>query len=253
MATSVVLLHGGSTSSRQWDLVVERLTAPALALDVPGRGDRPADVATLTLPQALDSLAADVGAADPVILVAHSSGGLLVPGLVERLGRQVRRVVLIAASVTEDGGTGMDCMKPHHAEGLRILRAAAGRGAARAVTPASPPPIERMRTIWGTSLTDEQIAFVTHPSRWVSDTINFYDQPLDWSAVRTLPCQYVLTVRDTSVPAELQEVMASRAAAAVVPLDSGHLPHVTMPGVIAALCDGAAADVDRHACPEENR
>jgi len=110
-----------------------------------------------------------------------------------------------------------------------------------------------MRTIWGTSLTDEQIAFVTHPSRWVSDTINFYDQPLDWSAVRTLPCQYVLTVRDTSVPAELQEVMASRAAAAVVPLDSGHLPHVTMPGVIAALCDGAAADVDRHACPEENR
>jgi pimeloyl-ACP methyl ester carboxylesterase len=248
-----VLLHGGSTSSRQWDLVVERLSAPALALDVPGRGDRPADVATLTLPQALDSLAADVGAADHVVLVAHSSGGLLVPGLVERLGGRVRRVVLIAASVTEDGGTGMDCMKPHHAEGLRALRAAAERGAARAVTPAAPPPLERMRTLWGTSLTDAQIAFVAHPSRWVSDTINFYDQPLDWSAVRTLPCQYVLTVRDTSVPPELQEVMASRAAAAVVPLDSGHLPHVTMPDLIAAICDGAAADADRHTCPEENR
>lgn len=65
MTTSVVLLHGGGTSARQWDLVVE-----------------------------------------PVIPVAHSSGGLLVPGLADRLGRRVRRVLLIAASVTVDGGTG---------------------------------------------------------------------------------------------------------------------------------------------------
>jgi pimeloyl-ACP methyl ester carboxylesterase len=248
------MLHGGGTSARQWDLVLERMTAPALALDVPGRGDRPADVERLTLPQALDSLASDVGAADagtagPVILVAHSSGGLLVPGLVDRLGRRVRRVILLAASVTTDGGTGMDCMKPRHAEGLRAMRAASRRGVARAVTPPDPPPAERLRTAWGTSLTDEQIAFVTHPSRWVSDTINFYDEPLDWSAVRELPCTYVLTVHDTAVPPELQEVMASRVAAAVIPLASGHLPHVTMPDVIAALCDGAAADADRHDGP----
>lgn len=253
MAASVVFVHGGSTSSRQWDLVVERLAAPALALDVPGRGDRPADVETLTLSQALDSLEADAGSADPLVLVAHSSGGLLVPGLVDRLGGRVRRVILIAASVTKDGGTGMDCMKPHHAEGLRTLRAAAERGAARAVTPTAPPPPERLRTLWGTPLTDEQIAFVSHPYRWVSDTINFYDERLDWSAVRRLPCQYVLTVRDTSVPPALQEVMAARAAAAVVPLDSGHLPHVTMPGVVAALCDGAAADADRQRAQEEDR
>jgi len=81
LTTSVVFLHGGGTSARQWDLVLERMTAPALALDVPGRGDRPADVERLTLSQALDSLAADAGTAGPVILVAHSSGGLLVPGL----------------------------------------------------------------------------------------------------------------------------------------------------------------------------
>jgi pimeloyl-ACP methyl ester carboxylesterase len=233
--------------------VVERLTAPALALDVPGRGNRPADVETLTHSQALDSLVADVGAADPVILVVHSSGGLLVPGLTGRLGGRVRRVVLIAASVTKDGGTGMDCMKPHHAERLRAMRAAAAQGAARLATPPKPPPHERLRTLWGTTLTDEQIAFVAHPSRWISDTINFYDEPLDWSAVRELPCQYLLTVHDTSVPPALQEVMASRAAAAIVPLNSGHLPHVTMPGVIAALCDGAAADVDRQRAGEEDR
>jgi alpha-beta hydrolase superfamily lysophospholipase len=88
-----------------------------------------------------------------VVLVAHSSGGLLVPGLVERLGNRVRRVLL--------------------------------------------------------------------------------------------PRSYVLTVHDTAVPAEMQEKMAARGAFPVVPLASGHLPHVTMPEVIAALCDGAAAEVDR--------
>jgi pimeloyl-ACP methyl ester carboxylesterase len=227
--------------------VAERLTAPSLALNVPGRGDRPADVATLTLAEALASLAADAGgpSGDPVVLVAHSSGGLLVPGLVDLLGGRVRRVILIAASVTPDGGTGMDCMKPRHADRLRAQRAAALRGEVRAVTPADPPPAERARTAWGTSMTDEQIAFTIHPSRWVSDTINFYDEPLDWSAVRALPCCYLMTVHDTAVPPDLQRVMAARVTDAVVPLPSGHLPHVTIPEVIAALCDGAAAEVDR--------
>jgi pimeloyl-ACP methyl ester carboxylesterase len=247
VAASVALLHGGGTSARQWDLVAGRMTAPTAALDVPGRGDRPADVETLTMAQALESLAADLGgpSGEPVVLVAHSSGGLLVPGLVDRLGGRVRRLILIAASVPEDGGTGMDCMKPRHADRVRAIIEAARRGEMRAVTPADPPPADRARTAWGTSMTDEQLAFVIHPSRWVSDTYNFYAEPLDWSAVRKLPGCYVLTVHDTAVPPDMQKVMAARVTDAIVPLASGHLPHVTMPEVIAALCDGAAADVDR--------
>jgi pimeloyl-ACP methyl ester carboxylesterase len=255
LGSSIVLLHGGGTTARQWDWVASRLTAPALALDVPGRGDRPADLERLTLTEALDSLAADAmaGGPGPVVLVAHSSGGLLVPGLTARLGQRVRAVLLIAASVTADGGTGMDCMKPRHADGLRAMRAAAARGATRAVTPADPPPPDRVRTAWGTALTDEQIAFATDPSRWVSDTVNFYDEPLDWSAVRRLPCHYVMTLRDTAVPPELQEVMAARVTTSVIPLAAGHLPHVTMPGVVAALCDGVAASVDRREAGQSAR
>jgi pimeloyl-ACP methyl ester carboxylesterase len=247
VATSVILLHGGGTSARQWDLVTARMTASVAALDVPGRGDRPADVETLTLTRALDSLAADAGGAGggPVVLVAHSSGGLLVPGLVDRLGGRVRRVVLIAASVPPDGGSGLDCMKSRHADRVKATIQAARRGEGRAVTPADPPPAERARTAWGTAMTDEQIAFTIHPSRWVSDTYNFYDQPLDFSAVRKLPCYYVLTVHDTAVPPALQQVMASRVTGSVWPVASGHLPHVTLPDMIAALCDGVALDTDR--------
>ena len=43
--------------------------------------------------------------------------------------------------------------------------------------------------------------------------------------------------------------MAARVTTTVFPLASGHLPHVTVPDAIAALCDGVAADVDRHERP----
>ncbi|HET6953100.1 MAG TPA: alpha/beta fold hydrolase [Acidimicrobiales bacterium] len=84
---TAVFIHGGATSARCWDLVRDRV-AGSLAVNVPGREDRPADLGTLTVDQAARSLAADIDAAGPtrIVLVAHSSGGLFVPGVIDRLG-----------------------------------------------------------------------------------------------------------------------------------------------------------------------
>jgi pimeloyl-ACP methyl ester carboxylesterase len=73
---TAVLIHGGATTARCWDLVRDRITG-SLAVNVPGREDRPADLGTLTVDQAARSLAADIEAAGParVVLVAHSSAG----------------------------------------------------------------------------------------------------------------------------------------------------------------------------------
>jgi pimeloyl-ACP methyl ester carboxylesterase len=247
MTTGVILVHGGATSGRQWDLVTDLLRAPSHAVDLPGRGTRPADIATVTFDEACDSVAADAKRleADGLVLVAHSSGGLLLPGLVARLGGSVRHVVLIAASVTDDGGSGMDAMKPQHADGLRAQWAKAAETGVPFLTPAEPPSIESQRATWGEGMTDEQLAFVTHPSRWIADTTAFYEEPLDWTQVRALPATYILTLRDKAVPARLQESMAAKVGATVVPLDTGHLVAVTHPGVIAALLDGIARNIDR--------
>jgi pimeloyl-ACP methyl ester carboxylesterase len=106
-----VLIHGGGSTGRFWDRLLPYLDQPALAVDMPGRNGKPADFATLTVDDEVASVVADVRAAalaDPVILVAHSSGGLVVPGVVEGLGDRVTHIVLSAALVPAEGACGVD-------------------------------------------------------------------------------------------------------------------------------------------------
>jgi pimeloyl-ACP methyl ester carboxylesterase len=123
-----VLIHGGGATGRFWDRLRPLLDRPALAVDLPGRAGKAADLGTLSVEQETASVVADIRAdvpTGPVVLVAHSSGGLVVPGVVEALEGRVGAVVLNAALVPTEGGCGIDCMKPRHREGLVATREAA--------------------------------------------------------------------------------------------------------------------------------
>src|SRR4029450_10004120 len=111
-----VLVHGGGMSGAYWDVLRPQLERPSLAPDLPGRRDKPADPMTLTVDECVRSFADDVRAGDPgdIVLVAHSSGGLVAPGIAAELADRVRHVVLDVAQVPPDGGTGLDAMKESH-------------------------------------------------------------------------------------------------------------------------------------------
>ncbi|HEY8218448.1 MAG TPA: alpha/beta fold hydrolase, partial [Acidimicrobiia bacterium] len=91
-APTFVLIHGGAMSGAYWDLLLPHLRHPALAVDLPGRAGKPADLMALTVDDCVRSVVADVDAArlGDVILVAHSSGGLFTPGVAASLGQRVR-------------------------------------------------------------------------------------------------------------------------------------------------------------------
>lgn len=233
-----LLVHGGATTGRFWDRLVPELNAPTLAVDLPGRGDKPADLADLTLDQCAESVLEDVDATrvDDVVIVAHSSGALVVPRVVAGLPGRVRYVLLSAGSVPPEGGTGLDCMKASHRQRIEAALAWAGEHGEVITTPGAPDDPELMREAYGERLDDTTLAYVTDPVRSVPDSLNVYYQPVWWEPVRGVSITYVKNARDRPVPPDLQDEMAGRLVdAEVVTLDCGHIPAITRPAELAGL------------------
>ena len=240
-----LLIHGGGSTARFWDRLLPYLDQPALAVDLPGRNGKVADFATLSVDDEVASVLADVEAAgitDPIIVVAHSSGGLVVPGVVAGLGDRVARVVLSAALIPTEGGCGIDCMKPSHREGL-VASVEAARRDGTVITlpgaPADPEPFRR--TYGGDPLDDDTLAFMVDPVRCVPDTVHHYFQPVHWSTAATVPVTYLLNTRDRPVRPEAQEEMVTHLPRPpkIIRLDTGHIPAVTDPEGFAELLRSA--------------
>ncbi len=236
-----VLVHGGGSSARFWDRLIPLVDRPALAVDLPGRGAHPADLATITVGHEVASVVADVRAAGldgPLVLVAHSSGGLVVPGVVDRLDGQVTHVVLNAALIPPEGGCGLDGMKPHHAEGLRAAVEALGPDGPAITLPGAPEDPEPFRHAYGgPPLTDDELAYMTDPARCVPDGVHHYFQPVRWSEAGAVPVTYVVNEQDRPITPAMQEEMITRLPhpPTVLRLGGGHLPAVTDAPAFAAI------------------
>jgi len=242
-AVTYLLIHGGGSTGRFWDRVVPLLDGPALAIDLPGRNGKPGDVGLTTVDDEVASVVADVeaaGIADPIVVVAHSSGALPVPGVVAALqsaGHVVDRIVLNGALVPAEGDLGIDCMKPHHREGLLwAVEDAKGRGEVIRML-GVPDDVESLRSAYGGDpLSDDDLAFAASPERCVPDGVHHYFQPIRWSQVDGVPVTYVLNERDRPVSTSMQEVMAARVSSPdqIVRFPGGHCPAITAPAFLAA-------------------
>ncbi len=228
-----LLVHGGGSTGRTWDRLVPHLDRPAVAVDLPGRAGVPGDLASIGVEDEVAHVVAVARTVDgPLTVVAHSSGGLVAPGVVAALDGRVERVVLVAALVPPEGGCALDCLKPAHRDGL-VAAVAAGP----VTLPGAPTDPEPFRTAYGGDpLTDDELAFVVDPVRCVPDGVHHYFQPVHWSRAGAVPVTYALTLRDRPVRTERQREMAARLpAATIVELDTGHLPMVTHPALLAPV------------------
>jgi pimeloyl-ACP methyl ester carboxylesterase len=244
--TAFLLLHGGGTTGRFWDRLLEHLPGPVLAPDFPGRGAHPKPISDLTVDGGSASVLRDVaawGVDDELVVVAHSSGGLFTPGIVAGLHSRVRAVVLNAASVPSEGGFGIECMKPRHREGLELARRMARESGQTIDTgPPKTDPEEYRDAYGGLPLTDEECAFVADPVRAVTDSVDVYFQPVHWSLV-DIPITYLVNEDDRPTPRDLQLEMAGRLPKppTIKHLQCGHVPEVTIPAALAAEIVAAAS------------
>ncbi len=236
-----MLLHGGNNTARVWERLQPLLGAPSLAVDLPGRSDRPADLATLTLDDVAVSIRDDVETwnnENRLIIVAHSSAALSVPRLTTMLQGRIGRLVLMPGSVPPDGGCGIDALRPHQAVRLREWLGLLDAEDLPRVSGVGVNDREVLRLSYGgRPLTDDELDFVG--SVLVSDSLNVFLYPVSWREARALPITFIRTLEDRVQPVELQDEFIGRLGDIdVVDLPSGHLPAVTHNVELAAILNG---------------
>ncbi len=107
--STFVLVHGSWHAAWCWYKIVPKLEAAghrAIAIDLPGHGRDHTPVGEVTMQQYVDAIGSAIDAAgDPVILVAHSRGGIAITQAAEAHAERVRLLVYVAAFLVPDGQT----------------------------------------------------------------------------------------------------------------------------------------------------
>lgn len=215
---TLVLVHGSAHTAAVWERMQAVLAPPSVALDLPGRATRPADITRVQLPEAADALAADLADVEgPLVLVGHSAGGMVLPFLAARLGQRVAGLVFVAGLIARHGRRVVESVAPERidlmAERLAVLR------------------VEYA----GCSLEDLPDSRVAQSV----DSLNLMLQPISWDGVADdLPRTWVRCLRDPIQPRPLQAELAANAGAhRRLDIDSGHTPALDCPERLAALLE----------------
>lgn len=198
----LVLVHGGAHAGDCWDLVVSELAQEApelrvLAVDLPGRAGKPADLSVIRIGDWVDSVVTDIDDAGltDVIVVGHSLAGVTVPGVVARLGTQrVREAVFVAAFVPPQGNSVVDTLR-----GPLVPLARAGSWIGRPF----PMPAAAARFAFCNGMTRERRRFAM--SRLCLETVNVIIEPVDRSDMPDeVPRIWIMTLADRALSVRQQ-------------------------------------------------
>lgn len=228
-----VLVHGGGVDSSCWDLLAPLLDAEAYAVDLPGRGTRPADLTTVTVADFADAVASEVLDRDlaEVVLVGHSLAGITLPGVAARVGHRLRRLVFVSCAVPPHGvpvAEVLDALSPAVAE----VAAQIGDDVVGADGMLNP---DLAAAMFCNDMDDEQTAFTL--ARLVPEALGVISEPTDLSGLREpVPRTYVRLLQDASLTPEAQTRMAANLGdAQIIDLDAGHMAMISRPEALARI------------------
>lgn len=219
--TRFVLVHGAFENGACWEDVADRLRAAGhdvVAPDLPGSPGEGTPHEAVTFQGAVRTVTDIIDLADePVVLVGHSNGGMVVTqAAADRPGR-VERLVYLAAFRPMDGERLLDLTAlPEGAEdgvqaNIRVEGASAhfDPAAIEKVLAAdcAPEVIDRIRARIG-----------PQPLSMFGTAVQLGDAELP-------PVTYVVCTEDGAIPAPLQRLMAGRQPAEVAELVASHSPY----------------------------
>jgi pimeloyl-ACP methyl ester carboxylesterase len=226
-AVTFVLIHGGSFAASCWDFLLPHLGAPAVAVDLPGRGTRPRPLAGLTIADFVDAVVDEIETRDlrDVVLVGHSMAGITMPGVAARIPERLARLVFIACTVPADGERSVDTLDPD----IRSLAEANAR------RPEGRKMDDAMATaLFCNDMDDEQTRVTL--SRMVPEAVHLVLAPVSLAGLRNdIQRTWVRTEHDLIVPPAKQDTFAERIGSTVMPVDAAHMAMISRPERLAAV------------------
>jgi pimeloyl-ACP methyl ester carboxylesterase len=232
---ALVLVHGGGLASDSWDLTIDEIhrLAPelnVLALDMPGRRNKPGDLREMTIGDFVDSLVDDIESAGltDLVIAGHSLGAMTLPGVVTKLGAARVRETIFAAAFLPPEGTSIVDSAPWLL--ARVARRFAKGGEPRE-TPAwisrfmylNGVPSNRRRFMVG-KLYPESLRILT-------ENVSRRDMPDD------IPRTWILTTRDRALAPKLQRkyIDALGGVQTLIEIDTCHMAMVDQPERLAHI------------------
>jgi pimeloyl-ACP methyl ester carboxylesterase len=231
----LVLVHGGEHAGDCWDLVVAELHRQApelhtLAVDLPGRGRTPGDLATATIGAWVESVVSDIERErlGDIVIVGHSMAGVTVPGVVAKLGSaRVQEMILAAAFVPPQGQAIVDTLGGPLAwfarRGVRVRK------------PTKVPKLAA-RYAFCNGMTPQQREFAL--SRLYDESARIPGEPVDRSALPDdVPRTWILTTRDRALSNKSQHasIAALGGVQDVIPIDACHDVMISHPERLAQI------------------
>ncbi len=232
--STYLLVHGAWHGGWCWRKVVPLLEArghKVLAPDMPGHGDDKTSAETVTLKTYTDRICEIVEAqSEPVILVGHSMGGVLITQAAENRPLQVRALVYVTAFLPRNGESLMSwAQKDRESMVNPATIAAVSEGVVGFKA-------EYCREAFYANCADKDIAFAQ------SHLVNQSAQPFETLVTSTaerwgqIPRYYVECARDRTITPMLQREMQKQSPCTrTYSIDTDHSPFFSAPEQLAEI------------------
>jgi pimeloyl-ACP methyl ester carboxylesterase len=230
----VVFVHGGFHGGWCWDAVRGRLSVPTVAVDLPGRGARPAAGRHVRVADCVDAVLEDADAAgfERFVLVGHSMGGMTITETANRAPDRVARLVYVAALVLAPGQTIFGLFAGDAApvvEDPTGVQVPADEATTRRMFAGDVPP---------DTFHEQYQRLVPEPIGLFVDTVSGYGSGV--------PATYVRCTRDATVDGpRVDEMIGHLAPDEVVALDADHDVMLSQPELLVDALAGVLTRITR--------
>ena len=236
-----VFVHGGWSGGWCWEKVVpllEEAGHEAHAPDLPGSGDDPTPIPEVSLQGYADGVSEVLDAqSEPVVLVGHSSGGVVISQVAEQRPDKVKLLVYLTAFLLRDGETLFEVAENETGSLVLPNLVMSEDGASATIR----EDVIREALLHDCPEEDVQRA----KARFTPQALAPFATPLSLTEGNfgRVPRAYIETLQDRAISPSFQEYMYGRQPCReVLSMDTSHSPFFAAPEELAGHLESLARD-----------